>query len=626
MSGEEKEKSPEVGTVEVEMTDMVEVAKKKKKDYHDITVEERGTWSAHIDFILSMVGNCIGTGNVWRFPYLCYNNGGGAFLIPYFLFVLCAGMPLYFLETALGQYMGAGSLTTWTISPICKGVGYSAVIISFWLNIYYIIVICWALFYFFQSLTSDLPWGKCGNWWNTPTCVSPYEKKSCWVEEEVNEKSELTNVTWCTFGNYSRIELANLTDPVKEYWENRALQISDGIENAGQINWELAATLLVAWILCYFCIWKGVKWTGKVVYFTAVFPYVIMFILFVRGVTLPGAWTGIRYYLIPDMSRLADITVWKDACSQVGWSYALVLGSLIALGSYNKFNNNCYRDAVMLCSINSATSFFAGFVIFSVVGFMAEQQGKEVSDVAASGPGLAFLAYPSAILQMPVSPLWSCLFFFMFVLLGLDSQFCTIEGFITAIVDQWPKYLRKHKELFIAAVCILSYFVGLSCVTQGGMYVFQMLDSYAAAGMCLIGLMFFESVAIGWVIGLERWNKMLEEMIGFKPNYWWSLCWKFITPSITFILFWINIIMWKSPTYVDYHFPTYVHFIGWCITLLTLLTPPGYALWLFLTTQHPGTWQEKLWSLARPDIDWDAVKNKHTDFPIAQKPVEEAAN
>lgn len=572
-------------------------------------LEARGTWTNHFDFILSLVGNCIGIGNVWRFPYLCYKNGGGAFLIPYLFFVLCAGMPLYFLEVALGQYLGAGSLTVWQISPICKGIGYAAVIMSFWLNIYYIVVICWALFYFFMSLSSELPWGNCNNWWNQATCINPYERQNltCWSEMY----NQTYNQTFCEIRNMSRVLVTDLTDPIKEFWDRRALQISAGIDEPGTIRWELALTLLLAWIMCYFCIWKGVKWTGKVVYFTALFPYVLMFILFIRGVTLPGAATGIRYYLVPDLSKLKNISVWMEACSQVGWSYALVLGSLIALGSYNKFDNNCYRDSVLLCTINSSTSFFAGFVIFSVVGFMAEQQKKPISEVAASGPGLAFLAYPSAVLQLPVSPLWSALFFLMFVMLGLDSQFCTIEGFITAIIDQWPKYLRKNKEVFIAGVCILSYFVGLTCVTQGGMYVFQLLDSYAAAGMCVIGLMCMESVAIGWLLGADKWNDMIKEMIGYHPFIWWKLCWKYITPFVTFTVFMLNIVMWSNPTYVNYEFPTHVHVIGWLIALTTLLGPPVYGLYLYYVTPTPGTWKDRLLAIARPNIDWEHIKNKH---------------
>ncbi|CAD7094168.1 unnamed protein product [Hermetia illucens] len=571
------------------------------------TLPERGTWSSKLDFILSVVGLAIGLGNVWRFPYLCYKNGGGAFLVPYFLTLILAGIPMFFMELALGQMLTIGGLGVFKIAPIFKGIGYAAAVMSCWMNVYYIVILAWAIFYFFMSMQSDVPWRTCNNYWNTLNCVNPYERNDllCW--EQVNKiNGSLTKI--CSLAAGNNISASDITDPVKEFWERRALMISDGIEHVGSIRWELAGTLLLVWILCYFCIWKGVKWTGKVVYFTALFPYILLTILLIRGITLPGAAEGIKFYIIPNFSKLSESQVWIDAVTQIFFSYGLGLGTLVALGSYNKFTNNVYKDALIVCTVNSSTSMFAGFVIFSVVGFMAHEQQRPVAEVALSGPGLAFLAYPSAVLQLPGSPLWACLFFFMLLLIGLDSQFCTMEGFITAVIDEWPQLLRKRKELFIAVVCALSYLVGLSCISQGGMYVFQILDSYAVSGSCLLFLIFFECVSISWAYGVDRFYDGIKDMIGYYPLVWWKFCWCIATPLICVGVFIFNLVQWTPIKYLNYSYPWWSHAFGWFTALSSMLCIPGYMIWLWMKT--PGDRATKIRQIVRIEDDVQSLREK----------------
>ncbi|XP_036803382.1 sodium- and chloride-dependent taurine transporter isoform X1 [Oncorhynchus mykiss] len=543
---------------------------------------QREKWASKLDFILSVAGGFVGLGNVWRFPYLCYKNGGGAFLIPYTIFLFGGGLPVFFLEVALGQYTSEGGITCWEkLCPIFTGIGYASIVIVSLLNIYYIVILAWGLYYLFQCFQPELPWAKCNQPWNTDRCVEDTVRK---------------NKTLMLAAN-----ITNFTSPVTEFWERNVLSISSGIDDIGPLKWDLALCLLAVWIVCFFCIWKGVKSTGKVVYITATFPFVMLIVLLVRGVTLPGASEGIKFYLYPNLTRLQDPEVWIDAGTQIFFSYAICLGAMTSLGSYNKYKYNCYRDCLLLGGLNSGTSFVSGFAIFSVLGFMAQEQGVDIADVAESGPGLAFIAYPKAVSMMPYPTFWAILFFIMLLLLGLDSQFVEVEGQITSLVDLYPAALRTgyRREIFIAVMCCISYLLGLTMVTKGGMYVFQLFDYYAASGVCLLWVAFFECIAVAWVYGADNFYDAIEDMIGYRPNPWMKWSWTFITPVLCAGCFIFSLVKYKPLTYNKvYEYPDWSIGLGWSLALASMICIPMVMVIKIL--QSDGPLIERIKAVAAP--------------------------
>uniref|UniRef100_A0AAG5DS86 Transporter n=1 Tax=Anopheles atroparvus TaxID=41427 RepID=A0AAG5DS86_ANOAO len=564
---------------------------------------KRGSWTGRYDFLLSLLGYSVGLGNVWRFPYLCYSNGGGAFLIPFVVMLVIAGLPLMFMELSLAQYAGLGPAVIFKrLAPLSEGLGYGMILIAGMVMLYYNVIIAWTVFYMAVSFEEPLPWRGCQHEWATPNCFSYEEEDDCIA----NNRSYY--MAKCFTTEQARILNTTLRTPRKppaeEFFKNYFLQLSSGIEVTGGINHRLALCLLVAWIIVFLCLSRGVKSSGKVVYFTALFPYVVLTMLFVRGLTLPGAYDGIMYYLQPDWDKLHTAQIWGDAAVQIFFALSPAWGGLLTLASYNRFDNNCYRDALLVAICNILTSFFAGFVIFAIIGFLAHELDTSVSSVIDQGAGLAFVVFPELVGKLQMPRLWSVLFFFMLLTLGLDSQFTLMETVVTGVLDTFPT-LRRRKLVVVSCVSIIGYLGGLIFVTKSGMYWFQLFDKYAANWSVLL-IAIAECILVSWIYGAERFICNIEQMMGKRSvlfRRFWILIWKYITPATLMFILCFNWVQYSPVTYGRYIYPHWADAVGWVIALAPFLIVILVAVARLQSQPGPKTRQQLL-NLLKPTKEW----------------------
>ncbi|XP_051158286.1 sodium- and chloride-dependent glycine transporter 1-like [Leptopilina boulardi] len=579
---------------------------------------ERIGWSHPIEFVLSCIGYAVGIGNVWRFPYLVYRNGGGAFLIPFVLMLITMGLPIFFLELVIGQYSNVGPTSAFgRMAPAFQGLGYCTVVVMTLVNIYYMVIVAWTLFYMFASFSTKLMWAYCDNDFNTDECYSGLQdmdcqkndsstifyKKSCMSISTVCSSFGFNggNVTHC-FNGENATALRHLYKRVlssEQYFSDYVLGIRGAKwDNWGGIRWELLACLTLAWIICFFCLIKGVQSVGKIVYFTALFPYFVLLALLIRGVTLEGSMEGNLWYITPVWTSLLDARMWGDAASQIFYSLGIGCGSLVTLSSYSTFTNNCHRDAIFVSLANLLTSVFAGFAIFSIMGFLAQQMNIPISEVVQSDTGLAFIAYPEAVVRMPLPNLWAILFFFMLFILGLGSQFAGIQTISTVILDLRPN-LRKYETYVILGICATCWLLAIPMVFNGGIYLFTLMDwNTASWAILLIG--FAEVVLASWFYGC---NKFLHNITEMQMNFgcllysYWRLSWIVLAPITALGVFGYQMYTYRLPSYGDYEFPEWAGVLGVLIGVSTLAPLPIFFIYQLCV-------KKRGWSLLKPTSLW----------------------
>ncbi len=428
---------------------------------------------------MAAVGSAIGLGNVWRFPYVCYENGGGAFLIPFFVALFTAGIPLMILEFSFGHWASSSPPKAFQkIGKNWEWAGWMTVLIPFLVALYYVIVMAWCFSYMIYA--STLRWGN----------------------------------------------------DAEHFFLNNVLGITESPFIVGSISIPVLLGSIAIWFTVFLILYKGVKRIGKVVALTVPIPTILLLILTIRGLSLPGALDGINYYLTPDFSQLGNVNVWLAAYAQVFFSLSLAQGIMITYASYLRKQSDITNNAIIAALADAGTSFFAGFTVFSVVGYLAASQNLGIDQLGIAGPHLIFITYPTAISLLPLAAaLFGVVFYIALLTFGIDSAFSMIEPITAGLQSKWQ--ISKTKAT--ALICIIGFFISLLFTAGNGLYFLELIDHFIANfGLVTIGLL--ECIILGWVFPLNIFRTHANKTSEIRVGYWWDILIKIVIPSILILL------------------------------------------------------------------------------------------
>ncbi|XP_054924546.1 sodium- and chloride-dependent glycine transporter 2-like isoform X2 [Dermacentor andersoni] len=519
-------------------------------------------------------------------------------MVPYIVLMLVLGRPMYYLELVLGQFASNAQARAFGGFPLAKGVGWAMVYACAFISLYYNVILGYALLYLVYSFSGTLPWTSCDySDWADSDCYNPrpgvvpcrtveprllrlYAGEN-YTGPDAHAILHGSDVVLVPRQAYELLAnsctMATQTAP-EQFFYRHVLGLSSGIEDLGSLQPRLAIALVVSWLCVYLCIFKGIKSAGKAVYVTSLAPFLILGMLFVRGITLPGASDGIRFYLVPDWSIIMRARVWKNAAEQIFYSLSLAEGMIICFGGFNEFRNRLHKDVLVVAAADFVVSLMGGMVVFSVLGNMAYNMDVPVNDVVSSGVGLAFIAYPQALSMIAYPQIWSAAFYAMLFFLAIDTEFSSVECLLTPFKDQFPA-LRSHGPLLSFAVCALMCVFGMPMASQGGLYILTVMDTYLGGYLLpWIGLAELLVVLLGY--GLTRFCADIEFMTGDQPGVALKICWAVFCPlCLTWIVI-ADLFLYGEPlTLGEYAFPTWVNVVGTYTVIVAVKIIAAFALY-----------------------------------------------
>ncbi|CAM3780495.1 sodium-dependent transporter [Mesobacillus zeae] len=483
-------------------------------------MENRPQWGTRAGFILAAIGSAVGLGNIWRFPAVAYDNGGGAFFVPYLFALLTAGIPLLILEFTLGhKYRGSAPLTYARLNKKFEWLGWWQVAISFVISTYYAVIIAWAMSYAVFSINQK--WG----------------------------------------------------DAPKDFLYGDYLQLPATAGSAGGIVPGVFIPLLLVWMITMGVLLKGVKRGIEIANKFMIPTLVILFLVIVlRAVTLDGASEGLDAFFKPDWGSIADPKVWVAAYGQIFFSLSIGFAIMITYSSYLPKKTDLTNSAFITGFANSGFELLAGIGVFSALGFMAVQQGIPVDKVVSEGVGLAFVVFPQIINEFPAfNGLFGVVFFACLTLAGLTSLISIVETYVAAVQEKFK--LTRTKAVLAGGGA--SAVISVLFATKGGLYFLDAADYFINQfGVALAGLV--EVVVIAWVLrelkGLETHaNSISDMMVGSS----WRFFLGGVTPLILGYMMFQNILTNIKVNYGDYPIE-FLAYAGWGVAAAALVA--GFLL------------------------------------------------
>lgn len=540
-------------------------------------------WNSKTAFILAAIGSAIGLGNIWRFPYVTFENGGGAFLVAYFICLFVAGIPLLMLEFSMGhrtRQSAPGAFAV--IRPRMQWFGWFAVGVGFIIVTYYAIIMSWSVNYTWEAATlgwqsnqgeyADVQYSVETTDMNDMEVLTPVPERLLWREYTdpvdggtyVIESGETFLVAWQ--GHlYAMSSLGNadtfMASPA-DFFYGDFLGLTSEPWDIGTFRWPLLIGFTISWIWIVASVWKGTKTVSKVVYYTVFIPWGLLIIFIIRGLTLPGAGAGISYYLTPVWSRLLSADIWLAAISQVFFSLSVGFAIMIAYGSFLPKKTNLAGYAILIGVADALTAFCGGLAVFSALGYQATKMGVHITEVAQSGPGLAFVAYPHIIGNLPGARIFGVLFFLMLLTLAVDSAFSLLEAATAAVKDKWN---TSHKKANLT-VGGLAFLLGLPMLTGAGLYILDITDHFMNSfGLTIVVLV--ETLMIGWSVGAEKQREYISRNSSFRLGRWWNICIRWLIPmGIVWMLF--SEIKSRTVPYGSFELRSQEFLFGWLLIIL----------------------------------------------------------